>query len=113
MHPRLSILVETSTLAQSRCANNHRRRDGASTATFLTRTPCAVDRQVRLPILITGIAGVPGYNAFHYFRERFGSQVIGIRQSTMWPLKGEGIVPCDLEDEQAIARLWDEYRFGL
>ena len=41
-----------------------------------------------LPLLITGIAGVAGYNAFHYFRRRFGEQVIGIRQSSMWPLVG-------------------------
>lgn len=66
-----------------------------------------------LPMLITGIAGVPGYNAFHFFRERFGDQVIGVRQSSMWPLSGEGIVPCDMEDPNAVAKLWDKYRFRL
>ena len=48
-----------------------------------------------LPLLITGIAGVAGYGAFAYFRERFGEQVVGIRQSDNWPLSGPGIVACD------------------
>ncbi len=63
-------------------------------------------------MLITGLAGVPGYNAFHYFRARYGDSVIGIRQSSMWPLVGDGIVPCDVEDERAVAKLWDEHRFS-
>ncbi len=65
-----------------------------------------------LPMLVTGIAGVPGYNAFHYFRRRYGDQVVGIRQSSMWPLSGDGIMPCDVEDKGAVNRLWDEYRFA-
>ena len=63
-------------------------------------------------MLITGIAGVPGYNAFHYFRRRYGDQVIGIRQSSMWPLVGDGIVACDVEDDRALARLWQEHQFA-
>lgn len=63
-------------------------------------------------MLITGIAGVPGYNAFHYFRARYGESVVGVRQPSMWPLKGEGIVACDLQDEASLRRLWDEYRFA-
>lgn len=63
-------------------------------------------------MLITGIAGVPGYNAFHHFRSRFGDQVVGIRQSSMWPLKGDGIIACDIEDADTLDRLWDEYRFA-
>lgn len=65
-----------------------------------------------LPMLVTGIAGVPGYNAFHHFRRLYGDSVIGIRQSSMWPLHGDGIVACDVDDQQAIDRLWDKYRFG-
>lgn len=63
-------------------------------------------------MLITGLAGVTGYNAFHYFRSKFGGSVIGIRQSSMWPLGGDGIVPCDVEDERAVAKLWEEYQFA-
>lgn len=65
-----------------------------------------------LPMLVTGIAGVPGYNAFHHFRSLYGEQVIGIRQTSMWPLAGEGIVACDVEDSAAMERLWDQYRFA-
>lgn len=64
-----------------------------------------------LPMLITGIAGVPGYNAFHHFRSLYGAQVIGLRQASMWPLQGDGIVACDVENAKGIARLWDEYKF--
>ncbi|WP_404308675.1 SDR family oxidoreductase [Neorhodopirellula lusitana] len=63
-------------------------------------------------MLITGIAGVPGYNALHYFRSLYGEQVIGIRQPTMWPLIGEGIVACDVEDAQQVDELWAKYQFA-
>lgn len=69
------------------------------------------DCQPALPMLVTGLAGVPGYNAFHYFRSLYGEQVIGIRQPNMWPLKGDGVVACDLDTPDSIERLWDEYGF--
>ena len=62
-------------------------------------------------MLITGIAGVPGYNALYYFRSLYHDQVIGIRQPKMWPLIGDGIIACDAEDPDAINRLWDKYQF--
>lgn len=64
-----------------------------------------------LPLLITGIAGVAGYNAFHYFRERFPGQVFGTRRPDNWPLSGEGIIACDAMDEAGWVKLFDEYRF--
>jgi dTDP-4-dehydrorhamnose reductase len=45
-----------------------------------------------LPLLVTGIAGVAGYNAFHYFRRLYGDQVIGLRRVDNWLLRGPGIV---------------------
>lgn len=63
----------------------------------------------RLPLLITGIAGVSGFNAFAYFRSRYGDQVIGQRPKNNWPLSGPGIVGIDLEDRQRIANLIDDY----
>jgi len=65
-----------------------------------------------LPLLITGIAGVAGYNALQYFRVRHGEQVFGIRQRDNWPLAGPGIVACDLEDPVELRRLFDEYEFA-
>ena len=42
-----------------------------------------------LPLLITGVAGVAGYNALDYFRARYPGQVIAIRQEDNWRLRGE------------------------
>jgi dTDP-4-dehydrorhamnose reductase len=65
----------------------------------------------RLPLLITGVAGVAGYNALHYFQARYPGQVVGIRQSDNWRLEGPDIVACDAEDHAALSRLFDEHRF--
>ena len=62
-------------------------------------------------MLITGIAGVPGYNAFHFFRRLYSDQVIGIRQSSMWPLQGEGIIACDADDSSSVRALWEKHQF--
>src|SRR5262249_8356981 len=64
-----------------------------------------------LPLLITGVAGVAGYNAFHYFRERYPGQVVAIRQEDNWPLTGDGIIPCNAEDQGRLSALFDEYQF--
>lgn len=64
-----------------------------------------------LPLLVTGIAGVAGYNAFHYFRRLHGAQVIGTRRSNNWPIGGDGIVPCDVDDHVGMLRLFDKYGF--
>jgi dTDP-4-dehydrorhamnose reductase len=65
-----------------------------------------------LPLLITGVAGVAGYNALHYFRERYPGQVVGIRPRNNWRLRGESIVPCDMEDATQLARLLDRHQFA-
>ena len=64
-----------------------------------------------LPLLITGIAGVPGYNALAYFQARYPGQVIGIRQRDNWKMVGPDIVPCSAEDRDEMARLFDQYAF--
>ena len=66
---------------------------------------------VPLPLLITGVAGVAGYNALDYFRARYPGQVIAIRQEDNWPLSGEGIIPCNAEDHVRLRALFDQYRF--
>ncbi len=62
-----------------------------------------------LPMLVSGIAGVAGYNAFFYFREKFGDQVIGQRTVRNWPLQGDGIVGCDIENESEFKQLLETY----
>ena len=59
----------------------------------------------QLPLLVTGVAGVAGFNAFHHFRRLYGEQVLGVRPVNNWPLSGEGIVGCDVEDQTAFFRL--------
>jgi dTDP-4-dehydrorhamnose reductase len=68
--------------------------------------------QTRLPLLITGITGVAGYNAFHYFRQRYPGQVIGIRPRRTWRLKGAGVVGQDAENAAGMRQLFDRYGFG-
>lgn len=65
-----------------------------------------------LPLLVTGIAGVTGYNAFRYFRHRYGAAVIGIRQENNWPLRGPGIEACNAEDRPQLAKIFSCYRFA-
>jgi dTDP-4-dehydrorhamnose reductase len=65
-----------------------------------------------LPLLITGVAGVAGYNAFRYFRHKYGGRVVAIRRKDNWPLKGEGIVACDGDDRDSLARLFDQHQFA-
>ena len=65
-----------------------------------------------LPLLITGVSGVAGYNALPYFQARYPGRVIGIRQRDNWRLGGQGIVACDAEDFEALSRLFDEHHFA-
>lgn len=65
-----------------------------------------------LPLLITGVAGVPGYNAFRYFSAKYPGQVVGTRRSDNWPLQRPGVVPCDVDDRDAMKRLFDEHQFA-
>lgn len=65
-----------------------------------------------LPLLITGITGVVGYHALRYFQVRYPGRVIGIRQEDDPRLSGLGVVACDAEDPEALARLFDRYGFG-
>ena len=64
-----------------------------------------------LPLLVTGIAGVAGYNAFQFFRQQYGDLVIGTRRRDNWPLSGDGIVACDADDGDELRRLFDRYQF--
>src|SRR5258708_13536139 len=65
----------------------------------------------RLPLLITGIAGVPGYNAFHYLRQRYPGQVVGVRLTRTSGLRGDGIHGIDGEDREGLRALFQQHRF--
>ena len=64
-----------------------------------------------LPMLITGIAGVAGYNAFEYFGRKFPGQVLGVRRAANRRLHGPNIAACDLCDRDTLSRLFDQYGF--
>jgi dTDP-4-dehydrorhamnose reductase len=64
-----------------------------------------------LPLLITGVAGVAGYNALAYFSARHPGRVVGIRQANNWPLRGPNIVACDAEDRRRLIELFDQWQF--
>ncbi len=68
--------------------------------------------ELPLPLLITGAAGVAGYNALAYFQARYPGQVVAIRQRDNWRLDGPGIVACNAEDHEGLARLFAEHRFA-
>lgn len=67
---------------------------------------------MRLPLLITGITGVAGYNAFWSFRHQFPGQVIGIRPRQTIRLRGDGIVALDADDARGLRDLCRTFRFG-
>ncbi len=65
-----------------------------------------------LPLLVTGLTGVAGFNAYAYFQRRFPEQVFAIRQENNWPLSGPGVLPCDAEDRPRLERLFEQYGFA-
>ncbi|MCG8448425.1 MAG: sugar nucleotide-binding protein [Pirellulales bacterium] len=77
----------------------------------MPETPQTTDSRIPLPLLITGIAGVAGYNAFAYFYARHPGQVIGIRQEDNWRLTQPGIESCNAENRDQLARLFDRHQF--
>lgn len=64
-----------------------------------------------LPLLITGVAGVAGYNALAYFQHRYPGQVIGLRQHDARGLVGPDIEACDAEDAAGLSALFRRRRF--
>lgn len=64
-----------------------------------------------LPLLITGVTGVPGYSAFRYFHAKYPNHVTAIRPVRYWPLRDEGIVPLDIEDRRGLAILMKQKKF--
>jgi dTDP-4-dehydrorhamnose reductase len=67
---------------------------------------------MKLPLLITGVTGVAGYNAFRDLVRRYPGQVIGTRPRQTWRLTGAGIVELDAEDRSGMRELFRRYHFG-
>lgn len=66
----------------------------------------------RLPLLITGVTGVAGSNALAHFRQVFPGQVVGLRPVASWQMAASDVVGIEQDDADAMASLFDQYRFG-
>jgi len=64
-----------------------------------------------LPLVITGVSGVAGFNALHWFTARYAGRVVGVRPPATWRLTGPGIVAADTADRAALERLFSEHQF--
>lgn len=68
-----------------------------------------------LPLLVAGLPGVPGFNAFFHLRSRFPGQVFGIAPAHVPALLdgsyGEGLLPADPEKPDDLEDLFRAYGF--
>ena len=64
----------------------------------------------QLPMLICGIAGVSGLNAFHWFRQRYGENVVGQRPRRNWRLTGNQIIGHDLSEVDVIRNVLSKHQ---
>ncbi|MBL8797814.1 MAG: sugar nucleotide-binding protein [Planctomycetia bacterium] len=65
----------------------------------------------RLPLLITGITGVAGFNALDYFQRRYPGQVFGVRPVQTLGMNGPGIISLNAEEFDGLRELFEVYRF--
>ena len=71
-----------------------------------------MSNQNLFPMLITGVAGVVGYNALDYFSRKHPGQVIGTRRVDNWRLMGDNIRALNAYDADGMKRLFDAYGFA-
>ena len=62
----------------------------------------------RLPLLITGVTGVAGFNALAHFRARYPGQVVATR-GILSKLDGDDVVGLAIEDRDGLAQLFREH----
>ena len=74
-------------------------------------TRASILPESRLPLLVTGISGVAGFNALHYFQKRYPGRVVGIRPLQTPQLVGEGILPFDSENATGMRELFQSFGF--
>jgi len=64
-----------------------------------------------LPVLVTGVSGVPGFNFFVHLRRKYGESIIGIRPKDTWRMRGEGIIGVNPDDYLGMSALFSRYKF--
>lgn len=87
------------------------------------------EKNLRTPILILGLNGVPGYSLFRYFNRLFGGtdtfdgasaniqsngnrEVYGIRPNARPCVFGDNVFAIDAEETEKLGNLFEEYEFG-
>ncbi|MFT5302004.1 MAG: dTDP-4-dehydrorhamnose reductase [Mariniblastus sp.] len=103
----LKINLQHQLMMESTASSGALGLDSQSPASFSSDVQLGPEQ---LPILVTGIAGVSGYNAFFHFRKKYGDQVIGLRTVNNWPLKGDQIFGCNIEDESKFKELLEKHQ---
>ncbi len=63
------------------------------------------------PILITGIPGIPGFNAFYYFLSKYGANVIGQAPCHTSEISHPQIAFLDAEDKEGLVALFKRHSF--
>lgn len=67
--------------------------------------------KISLPLLVTGITGVSGFNAWRYFYAKYPGLVVGIRPPKTFRLTGPGIEAIDIADKEGVDALFYRHRF--
>ncbi|NLO23220.1 MAG: sugar nucleotide-binding protein [Fibrobacter sp.] len=67
---------------------------------------------IRLPILVTGLAGVPGYALFRYFQNLYPGEVYGVRPKRNPCVSGDTVFAIDAEESEAFEVVFEKFRFG-
>lgn len=65
-----------------------------------------------LPVLITGVAGVVGFNLYAHLQHKYPGQVFGVRPVKNWRLTGPGILSADMDNQEEVEKLLKTHRFG-
>lgn len=89
-----------------------RPRASLDPASIRPALPANARGEMPLPLLVTGLAGVAGYHAFQWLTQRYPGRVWGIRPQNNPHVRGDNVLPCNIEDRAALQRLFRQYRFA-
>lgn len=64
------------------------------------------------PLLVTGLPGVPGWNLFHWFKDRWPGLVVGVRPPANYKADVPGSVALEAEDSAGLEALFAKYHFS-
>ncbi len=65
-----------------------------------------------LPILVTGITGVAGYNALAYFQSRFPGRVFGLLPPKTKDFTAPDLILANGDDPKELEAVFEKHRFG-